>query len=677
MKKNGLLTKLLLIMTVLALTGTCCFAKYMPKVETNTAAVQVEENTIGSLTDGELEGQSFFYYDVTDIFEENGLEFTVTTTSGDTFSGDFWSVSDALESMRFDLIYDQEYDSAWTLGNSYTVTAALYESFDSPDPIASADVTIEIIPNTLESIAVSPDEFEVTENTHGGMTKDYVLVGEDWVETDEYFCYDESEILEEMIITLNYPTPVTGTREDLLWDDYRVELETDQSFSTPWTAGNSYPVRVRSHGKEAVVTVKVTANALLSVTAVNDTVTVTEGEKDKCSFVTSYSGMDVHLDGVYPRYDVEEILKNESFTLVYSDERGTVTRTWSEMADAGMVLDWKEDAEQSFDSAWKTGETHKISLTVEGVESTIDVKIRASALKRMVPENASVEVAVNTHGFAVSGNWLYSLNLILEEQKFALYGEADASLGSHAFEELEKLYGAVGDDFAFYEIYAAGDEIPVTLYCGSASAVLTLKFVKSTEPKLVVKDDEKISFDAADKEKIAGAFLNEIEKEIWARGDKLTVGIKAKDVTAEVAENKEMLGKLPENGKLVAAFDVQLNKFFAPTAKSEDPAIVTELNGPVDLVFVLPENVISLKTDSNVFSVIREHGGQYEKVESSHDRKDGRITVTTDKCSVFMVYAEEITPPTGDSAKPLLWAGLLLCNAAAFIFISRRRKAEE
>lgn len=315
--------------------------------------------------------------------------YTATLSDGTQVQGSGSEFEYNGSSYSFKLTDTQSYENRWTVGNTYTFTAALLG--------AETEVSVTIVPNPLVSLSLTP--VSVMENTHGGLQNYW---DEETQQDVPLYTYRPGEILwmSEYRAEFSDGTVLTGRGGGF---EYQGEYYNftwdyvDQGLHNPWTAGNTYTVEMKAMGKPVVLEISVVKTPLQSL--VFDPLSVQESTHGY--FNTAYNDETQQWDLEYFYYNSWDLLENATYTATFND--GTVitgTGYNQEYGDYGIPYNgefysFENNTNQSYETAWVAGNTYSVTVKILGIETELPVNITPSPLVSLTFTPVSVPAGSN------------------------------------------------------------------------------------------------------------------------------------------------------------------------------------------------------------------------------------------------------------------------------------------
>ena len=368
-------------------------AERSPLVSVSLSPVSVIEGTNGEFEinreDGENYGKMCFYYDVYDIMGCSTITATfadgsvVTGTDGYvTYNGQVYTVSHVSESEE----HSQSYDSQWTPGNTYTITALFMNM-----PV---EFEVTITPTPLQSITIHP--IDVIENTCGSVATGWDSESQS---EQEFYYYNWAPMLDKCSYTATFAdgTVVNGTGRRLEYNgnSYEIRGIIEQSYDSQWTIGNSYSFTAYTLGCYTQVSVNITEVPLESLTFAP--VEIIEGT---CGYFEIEWNDETKTQHKYYRYSQRDIMQQVAHTAAFTDG-AVITGTGVSLSYEGEEYQFTYSAEaQTYENPWTAGNTYYINVSVFGQSYQVPVTIVASPIVSLT--FTPVMLRENTNG-----QWYY------------------------------------------------------------------------------------------------------------------------------------------------------------------------------------------------------------------------------------------------------------------------------
>ena len=293
---------------------------------------------------------------------------------------------------------DQAADAQWEAGKSYNVTGSVYaynEETEESTFKCENSFSCSIIRLPIEDIVFEP--LEIVEGDGGY-----------WSETEsgEYYYYYPinyaftvkfSDDTEDYVNT--YDGEYEGEYVGFYYNDefVYINFDSEQSYSNPWTAGNSYKATatVGSFEKEFDVTIVDIPIASITVEP-----------KEVLEHTEGYWDYDWLYDDDEEGYKSEEYYRYDeystwNYTVKFSDGTPDVVHTYDDERRGFYYKDYyvniSFDTNQSYKNQWKGGNTYKVDITAGAFKTTYDFVIVKTPVKSV--EVKPVKIFQNTGGY--------------------------------------------------------------------------------------------------------------------------------------------------------------------------------------------------------------------------------------------------------------------------------------
>ncbi len=317
--------------------------------------IEIIENTDGyyefdyneETEDFDLE---YFYY-----YPDDHIKYTITLKDGTVISDTGYTVELNDKFYDFEIITDQSYENAWTIGNTYTYTVKLMN--------VEAEGEVTIVESPIVNIEFEP--LYIPEGTCGLYTWDYNPETDDW--DLMYYSYMPLESMKYTVTFADGSVEEWMGREfeyDNTW--YSFGIETDQSYDNQWTAGNTYTVPVTVSGLTYYLDVTITESIIESIEF--EPVTVYEGINGY------YIEEEDPNTGEWIEYFCYEPIYELEYTITLKD--GTVIEGSGEFFEYdGNWYDVYVFDDQSAENIWEVGNTYTVEVACMGQSFEIEVTV--------------------------------------------------------------------------------------------------------------------------------------------------------------------------------------------------------------------------------------------------------------------------------------------------------------
>ncbi len=303
--------------------------------------------------------------------------YTVYFENGESVSGKGNTLNYNDKEYGFYTTDNQSVTSPWTVGNTYTPKVSVW-GFEK-------ELSVSIVETPVKSLTIEP--ISVIENYDGYKSGDY---DENW-EYQNYYRYAWEgkvaytiEFFDGEEIANDY-----GQNFEYKGEDYYLSYSDDQGLKNQWTVGNTYNVTVSALGYEVEVPVTVVKTPVKNITfSPIDMIENTGGY-----WGSEWNDETNAFDKEYYHYNWHEC--NPTYTVEF-ENGDTIT-------DSGVYLPIGNDShymfpndDQSYDNAWKVGNSYNATVSVLGYTATVPVNIIASPVESIVFE--PIELIENYNG---------------------------------------------------------------------------------------------------------------------------------------------------------------------------------------------------------------------------------------------------------------------------------------
>ena len=337
----------------------------------------------------QIEKKYYHYYPG----DSNSLRITIKY-EGDEFTGTRTEIASFLRektgtSYWVSLDYEQSYENQWVVGKSYPVTATLMGK--------SAEFNVTIKKSPLTSLKVT--NLEIIEGTCGYLSSDGPG------SANQYYYYDMENVDSLRVTIVCNGEEYTGTRYEVAnyleqkTGIYQyVSFSTNQSYSNPWTAGNTYKATATLMGQRTEFDVTIKKSPLTSLTV--EKLEIIEGTS---GYTTSDWNPETQTaTDQYFRYNLNDSRTMQA-TIVYDGE--SFTGTPAQIASffqqrIGESISPSFSTDQSYTNQWTAGNTYKATATLMGLSTEFDVTIKESPLTSIKVTN--LEIIEGTCGYETS-----------------------------------------------------------------------------------------------------------------------------------------------------------------------------------------------------------------------------------------------------------------------------------
>ena len=178
------------------------------------------------------------------------------------------------------------------------------------------------------------------------------------------------------------------------------------------------------------------------------------------------------------------------------------------------------------------------------------------------------------------------------------------------------------------------------------------------------------------KNEVIASHLTDEDKAAIKDGNKLDVLLSASDAADSVSDTDKQAAEALLEGTGYTAGNY-LNVDLLKQINGEEVGKITELNSPITLVFIIPEE---LRKENRVFGIVRIHDGEAKFFEDLDNDPD-TITIVTDRFSTYIIVYKDLgssasgNPGTG-AATPIAITGLACAVIAAAVAVKRKKIIE-
>ena len=321
------------------------------------------------------QGNDWIYYDWQD-----SMTYTVTRRDGSTQEYDYYSFWCDGAYYHLEPSDSQSPGNVWLPGNTYTASVTV-RGLSFPVSITITEPVVDYL--TLDPITLTEgiDSYITTESDP--------VTGEDHA----YAYYDWKYEVNGTIHFTNGKTLKCDSYRFTYDDkDYYLQTQDNQSYTTPWTGGNTYPVTLSIGEKEYSTTVTIENSPVVSVVA-EPVVVYEDIHSQLASAYDSELGETVY----YTRYNWRNSV---SYTITFRD--GSVVKgTGRDFLYDGYWYDLIATDTQSPGTPWEVGNSYTAQITILGATADVTVTVAENPVDRIVAD--PVYLAENTGGFEDSG----------------------------------------------------------------------------------------------------------------------------------------------------------------------------------------------------------------------------------------------------------------------------------
>ncbi len=295
----------------------------------------------------------YYYY-----YPDDYIDYTVTFKDGTVVSDVGAYVDYEENTYYFEVMTDQSYENAWTLGNTYNYTISLMN--------IEVEGEVTIVESPVKSIEFEP--LFITEGTSGLYTWDYNYDTDEW----DLFYYTYTP-WDQMAYTVTF---ADGTVAEWMGTDfeyngtwYSLEIVTDQAYDNQWTAGNTYTVTATVSGVTAYLDITITESVIESMEI--KPVTVYEG-------INGYYVEEEDLNtGEWIEYFCYEPLYSLEYTVTLKD--GTVIEgIGGGFEYDGVCYEISVIDDQSSENIWEIGNTYTAEALCAGKSFEFEVTVEGN-----------------------------------------------------------------------------------------------------------------------------------------------------------------------------------------------------------------------------------------------------------------------------------------------------------
>ncbi len=233
-------------------------------------------------------------------------------------------------------------------------------------------------------------KIEIEPVTLTGGLEGYRTKEHDWSTNEDhfYFCYlPEGEM--EYTITFTDGTVIKDIGAYVYYNGeyHRFEVETGQTYKTPWIDGNSYTMTVSLFGVSVDVPVTIKENPVENIEF--EPVTIMEGMDG--IFMTELE-WETDLEYKYYHYTPERHL---DYTITWKDGRVTEEHGQHILYDGEFLL-VDEYTDQSYKTQWSGGNTYTMKVSLFGFSADVPVTLLENPIDRI--EIKPITISERTHG---------------------------------------------------------------------------------------------------------------------------------------------------------------------------------------------------------------------------------------------------------------------------------------
>ena len=175
------------------------------------------------------------------------------------------------------------------------------------------------------------------------------------------------------------------------------------------------------------------------------------------------------------------------------------------------------------------------------------------------------------------------------------------------------------------------------------------------------------------KNEVIASHLTDKDKAAIKDGNKLDVILSAEDAADSVSDADKQAAEAVLDGTGYT-FGRYLNIDLLKQINGEEVGKITELNSPITLVFVIPEE---LRKENRVFGIVRIHDGE-AKFFKDTDNDPDTITIVTDRFSTYIIVYKDLDAPNSDNpntgmATPIAVAGLACAIGVTAVIVKKKK----
>ena len=294
---------------------------------------------------------------------------------------------------------------------------------------------------------------------------------------DNYFRYT---LEDKYNYTVTFANGEVVSGEGYMFDHngehYNFEMESDQSKTNQWTAGNTYTATVSLMGKSVEVPVTIKETPIESI------------DVEPVSFMENHGGdWAKFYDDCFYYYKVSERLNG---TVTFKD--GTTTALTECVEYNGEMFWCSLTDSQCYDDQWQAGNTYVEQLSLMGAQVDVPVTVKEIPIKSIEVE--PVQVIENTNGMFYKGEngsyFEYYLSGIVKVKATLDNGEVIESDSRNVFEvEGERFDIFITTDQSEDNVWTVGNtyefEVEVENYKAKSTVEILPTKVQSVEVKPV------------------------------------------------------------------------------------------------------------------------------------------------------------------------------------------------
>ena len=266
------------------------------------------------------------------------------------------------------------------------------------DITGTFQVAVEKTP--LQSITFAP--ISVTEGTCGYNSD---IWGSDNEVIGSYYYYEPWNLLQKSTYTATFMdgTVLTGSGNSLRYNGTDYQFNTyysegsEQTYYTPWTAGNTYSMNVSVMGQEVQVPVTINKSPLQSISF-----TPVEVAENTNGYLTNGWDPETETDQQYYYYSEWSLLYKSTYTAVFTD--GTVlTGSGSGLIYNGEGYSFSTSCDQNYQNQWTVGNTYTVEVSIMGQNVQFPVSIVTLPLESITFTPVTVTEKTNGNYYTENG----------------------------------------------------------------------------------------------------------------------------------------------------------------------------------------------------------------------------------------------------------------------------------
>ena len=323
------------------------------------------ENTHGDFTKDSLYNDNGEYVGESDPYYCYNLypNYKITLTDGSVIENDGFN----WEGQWYGVNYfpQQDFHSQWKKGNTYTVPVECVG--------VKSSFTVTIVESPVERIEIKP--VSVVEKTHGDYVKDWLDI-DNQIYADPYFAYHVPSYM-EMEYTVTLKNGTVFTQDDAIVVDgveYELEFEaySNQHYTAPWVAGNTYYAKASCLGKETQYAVTILESPVESIEFAPITIKEFEEGYYTRDWIENPNGEPTEQTEEYFKYNFS---MNDIFVTLKDGTKQNII--YDDLVYQGVPYYFSYDCDrvQNYQNQWVAGETYQVPYTFCGKEGTFPVTV--------------------------------------------------------------------------------------------------------------------------------------------------------------------------------------------------------------------------------------------------------------------------------------------------------------